>query len=935
MNIFLFFFILFFELSSESNEITNEVSLYTCENLRFDGKGVREYLNVPDGPLNCKEDKKELPKFERLPSYAKPIHYKLLLKPSLVSFDFEGDETITIYINDRTDEIRLHSLSLDIKSISLKTCEFEEYKSLKFDYDQQLEMIIISLPKVFDKETIDLRITFYGKLSDNMLGFYISTYKDSTGGTKYLASTQFESTHARQAFPCFDEPTFKATFEISLQVAGHLTAISNGDLKNIDHMSDGTKKYNFESSMYMSSYLVAFIIGEFDYVEDFLPGKHKTRVRVYTVPGKKNQAQFALTTGVQSLHFFNQWFDFPYPLPKMDMLAVPDFAMGAMENTGILTFRETGLLMDPTKTSIHQKTYIASVITHEISHQWFGNLVTMAWWDQLWLKEGFASFLEYVGVEDYHKDLNIWQTFINQEITLSFSLDSLKSSHPIEVPINNPSELEDIYDAITYQKSCSVLRMLYFYLGKDTFKSGLQIYVKKNAYKYTLPEDLWGALAEASGKNITEMMATWTKQMGYPVVSVSEEIDGTSRKLHFKQSRYLADGSYSLGKVPWNIPISISTVSRNDLIPKYQIIMKQHEESFSFENVDPFDTLIINPEVIGFYRVKYSDDMFNKIFNSIMEKKISPPNLVGLANDIFALVKIGRLDISYFMKLLEITKYETHYDLRSILTEALVLCDRYLKKMNNGEAINKFHNFIERLFLPLFEKVGWEVQEGEEQDITKLRPLLIGLLARAKNKETINKVRTIFENHYKYDGYIDPNLRSTIYKIIGKEDGINGNDKLKDIFEKSTFPEIVRDSLEAMGGINDIGRLKELFKYAFIDNKVRKQDLLYLFAGATSSDVGGDFAYEYFMTNMELLLKKFGGANTSTFQKFLRSATSAHSSREKANEVETFFRCNLDCKTQDTIDRTLKQSTERMRNSHFSQEVIGPALVQYFKKVTF
>uniref|UniRef100_A0A0N4Z7I7 Aminopeptidase n=1 Tax=Parastrongyloides trichosuri TaxID=131310 RepID=A0A0N4Z7I7_PARTI len=765
-----------------------------------------------------------------------------------------------------------------------------------------------------------------------MIGFYKSSYKDSKGNTKYLASTQFESTYARQAFPCFDEPTFKATFEISLQVDKNLTALSNGELKNVDQTDDGSKIYNFKSSMYMSSYLVAFIIGEFDYVQAYLPGNNQTRIRVYTLPGKTNQAQYALETGVKSIQFFNKWFNFSYPLPKMDMLAVPDFAFGAMENTGILTFRENALLMDSDKSSINQKTYMATIISHEIIHQWFGNIVTMEWWDQLWLKEGFASFLEYVGIDDYYKDLNIWKAFENEEILPAFSLDSLRSSHPMEVPINNPSELEDIYDDITYRKSSSIIRMLYNYLGKDTFKKALQIYIKNNAYKNTIPTDLWKALAEASGKNITEMMATWTKQMGYPVVSVSEEIDGTSRKLHFKQRRYLADGSDSKGEIPWHIPITIKVISKNNITQKYKRIMKQYEESFTFESIHSLDTLIINPGTVGFYRVQYSKHMLHKIFSEITKNKISPENLFSIANDVYALVRVGKLDVSYFIKLLEITKDEENYDLHSIISKGISSCHHILEKMNNTESINKFNKFIVKTFLPLFEKIGWDAIKSEKQDITKLRPLLIKLLAMAKHQETIYMARYIFDEHYKNNSHIDPNLRSVIFSIIGEEDGIKGNDKLKDIYEKSTFPEEAIDSLIAMGKINNIQRLKELFEYAFVENKVRKQNLLFFFYGALSTDTGKDYAYDYFIKNMDLLLEKFGGVNTSTFQKFLNSVSLANPSKDKANEIETFFKCNLDCKTQGTIDRTLKQTTERMRNIHLKRKIIGPSLVKYMKK---
>lgn len=865
-------------------------------------------------------------KFERLPTFAKPSHYEIFLKPNLETFKFDGEETITISISERTNFLKLHSNELDIHSVSVILNNGTTYGNINYTYDNTLEMVKINFPEYIDPQEIKLRLTFTGFHNDKMTGFYRSTYKTSTSKENYMVSTQFESTYARKSFPCFDEPIYRAIFDVSLQINNSLTALSNMEVVSTKNMDDGTKLVKFAPTIKMSSYLVAFVVGNFDYIE----GKSKsgTLVRVYTIPGKKDQGHFALEVGIKALDYFNEWFDFTYPVSKMDMIAIPDFSMGAMENTGLLTFREVALLMDPAKTSIKQKSYISLVIAHEIAHQWFGNIVTHAWWNQLWLKEGFASFMEYLMVGSNYPEFNIWQQFLNDEVTAGLSLDSLRSSHPIEVPIENPSELEEIYDAITYQKSNSVLRMLYGHLGEPTFQKALRNYIKKHQYSNTVTADLWNALSEASGQNIQQMMDTWTKQVGFPFVSVSQKIEGNKRILTLSQKRFIADGGDSETPQLWHIPISISTTSSKDQ-PKFKFLMTKANETFTIENVDPSEWVKLNTGTTGFYRVEYSESMLDSLISAVRDGTLPVLDRFGIANDMFALVKAGKLDGVHYLKLFEASVNENNYIVRYTLDGGIGALSNVLARFEDADVVKRFDNFVIKNLEPLAAKLGWEAKQDEHGKVSLLRALVINRLARSGHRPTIDAAREKFYDHYKNKTNIDPNLRNAIYSVIGREDGTAGIEQLQNIFETVNFSEAERSCILAMAQSIDEKLLESVFDYGFKKNKIRSQDLMLLFAGASINKVGQDFIYNYFLKNMALLLEKFGNANSSLFQACLKRSAESISSDSMATDFENFFKCNTDAVTQSTLDRPIRQTTESMRNNYQLLKRNGHSINQF------
>eukprot|EP00276_Gloeochaete_wittrockiana_P001400 CAMPEP_0184675586 /NCGR_PEP_ID=MMETSP0308-20130426/87867_1 /TAXON_ID=38269 /ORGANISM="Gloeochaete witrockiana, Strain SAG 46.84" /LENGTH=970 /DNA_ID=CAMNT_0027123301 /DNA_START=44 /DNA_END=2956 /DNA_ORIENTATION=- len=439
-----------------------------------------------------------------LPTDVRPKTYRLDLQPNLETFIFNGIAEVDVTVVNATSTVTLHAVDLKISSIQLVT-KHETLTPLSYALDEKKDTLSIVFKENLPLGDGTFKFVYTGTLNDQMAGFYRSKYTVD-GQDRYLATTQFESTDARRAFPCWDEPCLKATFDVTLTVPSNRVAISNMPEVSSTVRTDGFRVIKFDTTPIMSTYLLAFVVGEFDLVEGNTPeGVH---VRVFTPPGKKDQGLFALEVCIKSLSYFSQYFGIPYPLKKMDCIAIPDFAAGAMENWGLVTYREVAVLIDPVNSSTAMRQRVAEVVAHEMAHQWFGNLVTMEWWTHLWLNEGFATWAAYLAVDHIFPEWDMWTQFVTGNFSRALTLDGLKSSHPIEVEVKNSGEISEIFDAISYSKGASVIRMLASYLGYETFKQGLNVYLKRFTYRNAVTEDLWQALSDVSGQPIVTMMKT-------------------------------------------------------------------------------------------------------------------------------------------------------------------------------------------------------------------------------------------------------------------------------------------------------------------------------------------------------------------------------------------------------------------------------------------
>ena len=458
----------------------------------------------------------------RLPTTVFPERYEIKLTPDLSAATFTGEEKVLIQIIEPVRQIVVNAAELEFQAVSIKGPGGKVVRG-NAALDIENEQATFDFPETLNPGRWELQITFSGILNDKLHGFYRSTYKDPNGREKTLASTQFESTDARRAFPCWDEPAFKAVFQVTLVVDQDLTAISNARvLRETPLPGTGKKEVVFADTIKMSTYLVAFIVGEFEGTDPVMVGN--APLRVWAVPGKGHLAKLAQEIGAFSLAFFSRYYDIAYPGDKLDLIAIPDFASGAMENLGAITFRETALLVDEGKATRAELERVADVVSHENAHMWFGDLVTMKWWNGLWLNEAFATFMEMLAVDAWKPEWRRWDSFTVSRAA-AMQVDGLKSTRPIEFPVERPEEAAGMFDVLTYEKGASVLRMLEQYLGADKFRDGIRLYLRRHEYANAETTDLWDALEESTKEPARALMDSWIFQAGYPLISV-ERKDG-------------------------------------------------------------------------------------------------------------------------------------------------------------------------------------------------------------------------------------------------------------------------------------------------------------------------------------------------------------------------------------------------------------------------
>ncbi len=680
-----------------------------------------------------------------------PVHYALTLKPDLEACTFSGQETITISISKPLSKISIHSKDLSIKSANIIFGK-NNIPVKNISYDNKMETVVFDFLKKIPKGKAKLSVIFEGVLSDNMRGFYKSHYE--VDGRKHLmATTQLESTDARRAFPCFDEPAHKAIFDVNLIVPVGKTAISNTLPTSVIEHEFGYKIVSFASTPKMSTYLLAFIVGDFEWVET--KTKNGVLVRVVTVPGKSHQAKFALDITVKCLEFYEEYFDIPYPLNTLDMIAIPDFESAAMENWGAITFRESYLLVDEGNTSLSVKKRIVEVIAHELAHQWFGNLVTMEWWTHLWLNEGFASYIPYLAIDRISPNWNIWQEFTIGTLSTALKLDSLQNTHPIEVEVYNPSEIGEIFDAVSYSKGASVIRMLADYLGEKDFRNGLKYYLKKHSYKNASTVHLWEAFEKVSKKPVKKMMSIWTGKSGYPVVKV----DILNNKLILTQKRYfsnISSAKKTSDKTIWPIPLSFASDAGEKRLPlmvKNKLILDLNNESwFKF-----------NSKEASLYRVCYGKNILKLLKKPIEEKLLSPEDRLGIIRDAFSFAESGELSTTDVLELVGSYKNETEYIVWVEIISGL-------KNISNILIGTKSHDlykvYAREILKDITKRVGWNIAPSELEKETLLRSVILSATCFYGDVDTISEAKNRFTNRIKNP--ISADLRGFVYIYCDK-----------------------------------------------------------------------------------------------------------------------------------------------------------------------
>uniref|UniRef100_A0A673JAE3 Aminopeptidase n=1 Tax=Sinocyclocheilus rhinocerous TaxID=307959 RepID=A0A673JAE3_9TELE len=841
--------------------------------------------------------------FVRLPTDVYPVNYGLRLKPDLIDFTFEGKLEAAVEVTQGTNQIVMNCADIDIITASFVPEGGEEINATGFNYQNEDEKVTLCFPSTLQKGSGSLKIDFVGELNDKMKGFYRSKYTTPSGEIRYAAVTQFEATDARRAFPCWDEPAIKATFDITLIVPKDRISLSNMNVVDRkpypeDHSLVEVK---FATTPIMSTYLVAFVIGEYDFVES--QSSDGVTVRVYTPVGKAEQGRFALEVATKTLPFYKDYFRVPYPLPKIDLIAIADFAAGAMENWGLVTYRETALLIDPKNSCASSRQWVALVVGHELAHQWFGNLVTMEWWTHLWLNEGFASWIEYLCVDHCFPEYDIWTQFVSADYTRALDLDALDNSHPIEVDVGHPSEVDEIFDAISYSKGASVIRMLHNYIGDEDFRKGMNAYLLKFQHKNASTEDLWECLEQASGKPIAAVMNSWTKQMGFPIIVVDQEQHGSDRVLKISQKKFCASGPRNDENCPnWMVPISICT-SEDPSCTKMKVLLDQPETTVNITNVAPDHWIKINPGTVGFYRIQYSSAMLESLLPGIRDLTLLPVDRLGLQNDLFSLARAGMISTVEVLKVMEAFVNEPNYTVWSDLSCNLGVLSSLLSHTDFHEDIQKF---IRDLFTPIGMKLGWDSKTGEGHLDALLRGLVLGKLGKAGHKATLEEARRRFKEHVEGKQILPADLRSPVYLTVLKHGDSTTLDTMLKLHKQADMQEEKNRIERVLGAIPAPDLIQRVLNFA-LSEEVRPQDTVSVIGGvAGSSKQGRKAAWKFVKDNWEELHNRYQGG--FLISRLIKLTVDGFAIDKMAAEVKSFFESHH----APAAERTVQQCCENI-----------------------
>ena len=818
-----------------------------------------------------------------------PINYNLTFEPDLKNFIFKGLETITVNCKKTTNTITMNCAEIKIKSCCVKSEDKIIKSTIKLnDKKEQLQIKLNS--KIKGDATINLE--FQGTLNDRLLGFYRSQYKQD-GKTKYLATTQFEAADARRAFPCWDEPEAKATFEISIIADNKFTAISNMPISSKKKIKNKTI-YKFGKTPVVSTYLIYLGVGEFEY----LTGKiGKIQIRVVTTKGNKSKGKFSLELGKKLLTSYEKYFGIKYPLPKLDLIAVPDFAAGAMENWGAITFRETILLYDPKTSSTRTKQFIAEVISHEIAHQWFGNLVTMKWWNDLWLNESFATFMATKFVDKFYPEWDLWNQFVEDAMNVAMGLDSLKTTHPIDVKVNSPAEIREIFDAISYDKGGCILRMLEHYVGEPNFQKGLKKYLSDFKYKNAKGQDLWDAIGKASKMPVSSMVNTWLKQPGFPLVEIKQE--GSTLKL--EQNRYLLEKDKKFSKGLWSIPISLGLekeISKN-MLSKKSTSVKLPKNTIGF---------VANYGRKGFYRVKYDEGILLDLKMLVDEKRVSAIDRWAIQNDLFSLCVSGEEQVKNYLDFSDAYYEEDSY--LSSVNVAHNLASLYFRSFNESFS-EEIRGYAVNYFGKILSNLGWEPKKSDKHTDALLRGFVISTLGKMNDEEVTEEALRRYAKFLKSPKTLSPDLVEPICSIASWNGTKQTHDELTKLYKNSKTMEEKLRFLGAMCGFKDTKLLIKTLNFSQTPD-VRSQNMQLPIMKVAANPYGDKVLWSWLKKNWKKLNKKVGHGNP-LFNRIVASITAvADDSMEK--EIKKFFKDNPTPGT----ERTQSQTIERIRiNSKF------------------
>jgi puromycin-sensitive aminopeptidase len=797
----------------------------------------------------------------RLPRTVIPGRYDMVLEPDLGSFSFTGRVTIAVDVVETTREVVLNAADLEISAATVGG------RPAQVALDDTTERMTLTLDADLEPGPSTVEVRFSGELNDKLRGFYRSTYTGHDGADQIIATTQFESTNARRAFPCFDEPDLKAVFGVTLVIDEALEAVSCGEAIATDDLGDGRKRIVFADTMPMSTYLVAFIVGHLEATDpvdvDGVP------VRVVHVPGKAHLTDFALDTGVRALRWLVDYYGIAYPGTKLDLVAVPDFAFGAMENLGCVTFRETLLLVDPEQATQLELTRIADVICHELAHMWFGDLVTMTWWEGIWLKEAFATFMEIAAVDELFPDWRRWQQF-GRERTAAFDVDALSSTRPIEYPVVSPEDAEGMYDVLTYEKGAAVVRMMQQYLEPDRFRAGVHHYLTKHSYGNTRTTDLWDALEESSGEPVRATMDSWIYQRGYPLVSARR----TERGVRLTQQRfaYLPSDDSAV----WSVPVIIRARVGGRTV-HWRGLLDDDRLAVDFDEAP--DWVVVNAGAHGFYRVSYDADLLAAL-RSQAQEILDPAERYALVDDTLASVLAGQTDAATFLDLADGFGHEDDLGVWQVLVDGFRLLDRIV---DDGARVVLQHR-IATLTTAALDIVGYEGAADESPLTRELRGLLLAAAANlGEDPEAVERGRSLFAAYLDDPLAVEPDLAAAAVSIVAAHGDAADYETYVGRYRSPGTPQEEQRFLYALASFPD----PDLFDrtLAMTLDEVRNQSAPFVLTLALGNRRLGPRAWRFVREHWDELTARF----PSNLVPRMLSGIRAFTTPELAADVEAFL----------------------------------------------
>ena len=813
----------------------------------------------------------------KLPKEVVPTDYSIRIIPNIDAFTFTGAETVKLKVRSPVHQLVLNAVELEITEASL---DGQVLPKSALEVDKEKELITLALTSELSLGDHTLALGFSGKINQQGQGlFYMRYQEQGSGAQKIMLGTQFEATDARRFFPCWDEPAFRARFQLTVVVPENWLAVSNMPVDSEKEI-DGGKEVRFSATPPMSSYLNVFIAGELDLIQS---RSGPTQIRVIATKGKAELGRYALEATAQILQYYNDYFGVPYPLPKLDQIALPGGFGGAMENWGGITYYESGLLFDSKSSSAETKQNIYEVLAHEMAHQWFGDLVTMAWWDNLWLNEGFASWMGTKCTAHFNPQWEVWlrrnlprdptrRVGITKEQAMEG--DARSTTHPIQQPIATEAEANSAFDDITYKKGQSFLRMLESFLGDDVFRDGIRRYIAAHEYSNSTTADLWNALSEASKKPVAEIAAGWTEQPGFPVVKVRREAD---EKVRLTQERFTVNFK-NAPPLEWKIPLTYSVIGQT---PATLLITGKTD---ILQNIPADRPLKLNVKGAGNYRVEYDEPSWSLLLEAL--PKLSIEDRVNLLSDTWALAQADRAPISLFFGLVEKLPASTDIAEREQIVNVLDFINGLLVRNPERE---KFQRYARSLLRPTFETLSWDPKQGEPPTTGNLRASLIEALGDLNDPEIVAGCRERFEKYLANPASLAPDLRPAIFAIVGRYADEKTWTKLHELGVRTTSIEEKQNYYNALAGATDPKLVKKTLSIALTDELPTSRATFLVPRVARDGD-HPDIAWEFATANMKALLAKTDAAGSNRYAPALFTFFSDDS---RADELKTYAKNDL------------------------------------------